>query len=114
MHEDAVFRAVADPTRRAIIRQLAEAPRDLSITEIAASFGSTRQAVTKHVDVLAGAGLVVSRKEGRERLCRPQLSQLKRIYEWAAFYEQFWTSKLHALGRHLDATEADGGERKGR
>jgi DNA-binding transcriptional ArsR family regulator len=63
------------------------------------------------VNLLTEAGLVASRKDGRERLCRPQLQELKRIYEWAVYYEQFWTIKLNALARHLDAvTDLESGQ----
>lgn len=100
--DDRIFKAVADSTRRSIIQRLATSDGELTVNELAGSFGTTRQAVTKHINILDEAGLIASRRVGRERYCRPTLQSLQSIYQWAAFYEQFWTGKLKTLGRHLD------------
>ena len=102
MDQDAVFKAVADPTRRAILQQLALSGHELTVSEIAGSFDSTRQAITKHLDILDAAGLIRTRRTGRERRCAPDLRGLKCIYDWVTYYEDFWKSTLRKLGEHLD------------
>lgn len=95
-----VFKAIADPTRRKIISLLVLSGAS-TITAIANDFSFARQVVTKHIYVLEKAGLISIEDTGRERYCRIEFEPLKEVFEWVAFYEQFWTSKLNALSNHL-------------
>lgn len=94
-----VYVAIADPTRRKLIRLLAEAD-ELPLHELTAQFDMGRTAVSKHLAILKDAGLVMARKEGRETRYRLNAEPLKEIQDWVSFYERFWKeriSKLHLL-----------------
>jgi DNA-binding transcriptional ArsR family regulator len=97
---DEAFRAIGDPTRRAILDMLAQ--RDCSVGELCASFPISQSAVSQHLRVLREAGLVTPRQEGRLRVYRLEPAPLQAIYEWVEHYQRFWASKLGALGRYLD------------
>lgn len=97
---DAVFIAVADPTRRLLLERL-RGGAGLSIGELAAGLPMTRQAVTKHLDVLRGAGLVRVRRAGRERLHELDPEPLQAVEDWLAPYAAAWDDRLAALRRHL-------------
>ncbi|XXX74225.1 metalloregulator ArsR/SmtB family transcription factor [Sorangium sp. So ce134] len=97
---DDTFRAIADPTRRAILDALAGGER--SVTELCAMFDVTQSAISQHLKVLRDAGLVTPRREGRSRLYRVEAGPLRAVYDWAAHYERFWTERLDALGALLD------------
>lgn len=94
-----VYVAIADPTRRKLIRLLAEVD-ELPLHELTAQFDMGRTAVSKHLAILKDAGLVMARKEGRETRYRLNAAPLKEIQDWVSFYEGFWKdriSKLHFL-----------------
>lgn len=90
-----VFQAIADPTRRAILKLLAG--KELPITEIAGSFSMTRTAVSKHLLILEEAGLVTSRKAGREKRFTLQAEPLSELDQWLSYFEQYWQNKMSAL-----------------
>ncbi|WP_438433834.1 ArsR/SmtB family transcription factor [Gorillibacterium sp. sgz500922] len=100
-----VFQALADPTRRRLLELLAEGERPLNA--LSGRFGISRTAVSKHLRVLADAGLVRERKAGRETRYRLDPDPLREVKEWIAFYERFWDNKLAALGRYLEAEPAE-------
>ena len=81
-----VFRAVADPTRRAMLDLLREADR--SVRELARPFRMSQPAISQHLRVLREAGLVRARQVGRRRLYRIEPKPLEAVYEWAARYKQ--------------------------
>jgi len=93
-----VFQAIADPTRREVLRLLTK--EELPISQITAHFPMSRTAIAKHLHVLTEAKLVSGRKEGRERLYRLQPEPLEELQKWLSYYEQFWTNKLSML-KHL-------------
>ena len=95
-----VFDAIADPTRRRIIKLLAD--RSHSMLALADHFESSRQAVAKHVKILSEAGLINIRRNGRERTCHARFDKLKEVADWVQQYQVFWTEKLDALERYLD------------
>lgn len=97
---DAVFAAVADPTRRVLLERL-RAGDGLSIAELSAGLPMTRQAVTKHLDALRQAGLVRVRRDGRERLHDLDARPLEAVYEWLRPYAEAWDRRLEALRKHL-------------
>ena len=101
---DETFRAISDPTRRAILDTLAV--EDKTVTELCALFDVTQSAVSQHLRVLRDAGLVTPRSEGRQRIYRVEPGPLREVYDWAAHYEKFWNRKLDALGAVLDREAA--------
>ena len=91
----AVFRALADPTRRDILRLLRGQRR--SVGEIAANFRMSRPAVSKHLNQLRAAGLVVSRQVGVISMCELNAQPLRLVRDWLSEYEAFWTDSLESL-----------------
>ena len=102
-HLDAVFHALADPTRRAMLGQLAE--RELTIGELATPFSMSFAGASKHVRVLETAGLVTRTIQGRTHLCRLQAARLAEANEWLRRYERFWNEKLDTLEALLRAED---------
>jgi len=102
---DRVFQALADPTRRAMLRRLAK--REQNIGELAAPFRMTFAAASKHVKVLERARLVRRRIEGRSHFCRLAPGPLAAADEWLRFYARFWTEQLDALDAVLRADDAE-------
>ncbi len=94
------FRAIGDPTRRAILDLLSE--RERSVSELVERFHISQPALSQHLRVLRDAGLVEPRKDGRRRVYRVEAAPLRAVYDWVAHYERFWDEKLGALGRYLD------------
>ncbi|MEH6987702.1 ArsR/SmtB family transcription factor [Cytobacillus firmus] len=90
-----VFQAIADPTRREVLRLLAEKERPIS--EISAHFPISRTAISKHLHILSEAQLVKGEKAGRERIYHLQPQPLTELKQWLSFYEQFWNNKLQKL-----------------
>lgn len=91
-----VFFAIADPTRRKLIRILAET-EELPLHRITENFQIGRTAVSKHLTILKEADLVKNRKEGRETRYRLNPAPLKEVKDWLSFYEQFWTKRVLLL-----------------
>jgi DNA-binding transcriptional ArsR family regulator len=102
-HLDAVFHALADPTRRAMLGQLAE--RELTIGELATPFSMSFAGASKHVRVLENAGLVTRTIQGRSHLCRLQAARLAEANEWLRRYERFWNDRLDTLESLLRAED---------
>ena len=92
---DAVFNALADPTRRALLTQLADGEQRVS--DLAEPFAMSLAGVSKHIQVLEKAGLIERRIDGRTHYCRLDPRTLENAYEWLAFYQQFWSERLDAL-----------------
>jgi len=97
-----LFKAIADPKRRAIFHALTIASSTLSITQIANQFDISRQGVTKHIKTLEDAGLVYIDAQGRERFCNANAKPLVEVNKWITFYEQFWDNSLDNLEDHLN------------
>jgi DNA-binding transcriptional ArsR family regulator len=96
---DSVFAAVADPTRRAILRQLGKQPA--RVTDIAKSFPVSLNAVSKHLMVLERAGLIEREVDGREHVCRLNAAPLRKASIWLAETQAFWEQRLDALEKHI-------------
>ena len=94
-HTQPVFRALADPTRRAIIMLLAD--KDLRVGDIAARFEMTRPAAAKHLAVLKSADLIHVSQAGRERINHLNPAALKAATDWLAWFDRFWDDRLAAL-----------------
>jgi DNA-binding transcriptional ArsR family regulator len=102
---DAVFHALADSTRRTMLRSLAA--RERSIGELAAPFRMSFAGASKHVRTLERAGLVRRTVRGRTHICRLNPERLARAFQWLRFYERFWSERLDALERELRKPEPD-------
>ena len=96
-----VFQAIADPNRRAIINLLAG--QKLTLNGVADKFDVSRPAISKHIKILTECGLIVIKKQGRERYCEARLDKLREVTDWAEQYRKFWNNKLDALGDFLAA-----------
>jgi DNA-binding transcriptional ArsR family regulator len=97
-----VFDVLADPTRRHLVEALAL--REASATELAAELPVTRQAVAKHLTAMRNAGLVESRKSGRETLYRLDPEPLDEAVAWIARVGGEWDARLTRLRGHLGTT----------
>jgi DNA-binding transcriptional ArsR family regulator len=96
---DRIFSALADPTRRAILRRLASRPAN--IKEIAQPFPVSFSAISKHVMALERAGLVRRDIQGREHYCRIEPGPLREANEWLEDYRQFWERRMDALEAYV-------------
>ncbi len=97
---DAVFRAIADPTRREILSLLRT--RRQSVGEIAQNFSTSRPAISKHLRLLRSAGLVVTDQEGTARICELNAKPLGAINDWLQDYEAFWNENLRSLKNYVE------------
>jgi DNA-binding transcriptional ArsR family regulator len=105
---DDAFRALADPTRRAIVERLSRG--HASVSELAAPLPMSLAAVHQHLQVLTGSGLVTWEKHGRVRWCRLEARRLRAVEEWILGRRVAWERRLDALGAHLER-ERKGGKR---
>jgi DNA-binding transcriptional ArsR family regulator len=92
---DRVFFALADPTRRAVLVRLADG--ELTVTAIAAPFGISLAAVSKHIRVLEEAGLVKRTRAGREHRLQFVPQPLRAAVEWANRFERLWSDQLQSI-----------------
>jgi len=102
---DAVFAALADPTRRAILVMLLE--DDMAVTDVAAPFEMSLAAISKHLAVLSAAGLIEQEKRGRVKWCKLLPDAMRRASVWMQGFGQFDAIDLDAFERFL-AAELDG------
>jgi DNA-binding transcriptional ArsR family regulator len=103
---DAVFMALADPTRRAIVRRLSRS--ECSVSELAEPFDVSLPAVTKHLRILERAGLLEHHKVGRVRRCRLVPAAMRDADEWIGHYRAFWDRRLDSLAEHMTGGGSDG------
>ena len=90
-----VFRALSDPTRRAILRLLAEGPRPVS--HLVAAFALSQPAITKHLGVLEGAGLLLRHPDGRFRQCQLRSGATDCASDWLTGLRTKWEERLFGL-----------------
>src|SRR5215472_14241397 len=109
---DAAFRALADPTRRAILDRLSRAPD--SISNLAAPLPMSLPAVQQHLQVLASSGLVIWEKQGRVRWCRLDARGLRAVEDWVLARRVAWERRLDALAAHLESEETKRSKSHGR
>jgi DNA-binding transcriptional ArsR family regulator len=98
---EAVFRAIADPTRREILGLLRHGRR--TVGEIAGNFPTSRPAISRHLRVLRSAGLVVARRDGTARVCELNAAPLRTVDDWLRDYQAFWRENLRNLKRYVEA-----------
>jgi DNA-binding transcriptional ArsR family regulator len=101
-----VFSALADPTRRAILAELAE--RNATVSELTASFPISMPAVSRHLKVLEHASLISRSRSGKWRTSQLDAAPLREAAEWIERYRRFWDSSLDRLDAHLAAVQAAG------
>ncbi|HVX42103.1 MAG TPA: metalloregulator ArsR/SmtB family transcription factor [Gemmatimonadaceae bacterium] len=102
---DRAFAAVADPTRRGILEQLAR--RDASITDLAEHFEMSLTGIKKHVRLLEDAGLVRTQKAGRVRTCRIGPNTLSAEVAWMQKYQSMMEQRLDHLEKLLERTKGE-------
>ena len=91
--------ALADPTRRAILARLAEG--EATVNEIAKPFDISLPAVSRHLKVLEGAGLISRGRDAQWRPCRLDTGGLRTVDDWLARYRRFWTENLDRLDAYI-------------
>lgn len=95
MTEPDIFRALADPTRRAIFERLAG--REMSVGELKSGLTVSQPAVSQHLAALRGAGLVSERREGRHAFYRVEPEGLAPLVDWTLRYRAFWPERIERL-----------------
>jgi DNA-binding transcriptional ArsR family regulator len=99
-NQEAVFRAIADPTRREILRLLRGGR--CTVGEIAGNFRTSRPAISKHLRLLRSAGLVVTRQDGTARICELNAKPLRAVNDWLREYAAFWDESLRSLKSYVE------------
>jgi DNA-binding transcriptional ArsR family regulator len=102
---DAMFMALADPTRRAIIRRLTAG--EATVTELARPFSMSQPAISKHLKVLERAGLVARRRDAQRRPCRLEARRLRAATDWLDGYRRYWDESYDNLDAVLDDMAAE-------
>lgn len=97
---DEVFAALADPTRRAMLSELAGGPR--TVGELAAPHSMTLPAISKHLTVLRRAGLVSQQRSGRTQICAITPGALRDAGQWLQRHELFWAERIDSLEKYLE------------
>jgi len=95
-----VFHVIADPTRRALLDQLAEGEKPVG--DLRPPHRMSAPALSQHLRVLLDAGLVSQKRRGRQRVYRLNPRPLRRVGEWVVHYERFWRGRLADLRQHLE------------
>src|SRR5215470_8027683 len=106
----ATFSALADPTRRAILARLAQGKA--TVNELAGPFEISLPAVSRHLKVLEGAGLISRGREAQWRPCKLEADRLKAVDDWLAVYRRFWEQSFDKMAAYLE--ELNEGESNGR
>ena len=100
-----VFQAIADPNRRAIIGLLAK--QKLSVNAVAEYFPISRPAISRHIKILKECGLVIVRRQGRERYCEVRLDKLNEVTDWIEQYQKIWEQRLNRLDKYLSELQKE-------
>ncbi|MDR3521735.1 MAG: metalloregulator ArsR/SmtB family transcription factor [Acidocella sp.] len=96
---DALFSALSDPVRRSILERLDG--NDLLVSEIAAAYSISLQAVSRHIQVLVGAGLVTQARTGRISRCSLDAGPIAQAAAWVNRYSKYWDAQFNTLAAHL-------------
>jgi DNA-binding transcriptional ArsR family regulator len=105
---DALFAALSDPVRRSILERLDGA--ELLVSELAASYDISLQAVSRHIQVLVSAGLIVQTRTGRISRCRLDAGPIAEAAAWINRYAKYWDAQFRTLADHLLEIEARRGK----
>lgn len=104
---DAVFGALSDPTRRAILARLTQG--DANVAELAAPFNVSQPAISRHLKVLEGAGLISRRRRATARLSHLEAEPLREATTWLASYQEYWEESFDRLDVLLKALQEEAG-----
>ena len=96
---DHTLNAISHPARRAMLERLSKG--SARVTEIAEPFAMSLNAVSKHLKVLEGAGLIEREKRGRDHIIALRADPLRQVSTWVHEYERFWTERLDRLEAHF-------------
>jgi len=100
--EDRIFKALADPSRRAIFESLARGSGEAAVKDLTARFDISQPAISQHLAALKEAGLVSYRRQGRCAYYRVEPRGMKPLIDWIAHYRAFWTERVHRLEKLLE------------
>ncbi len=101
---DAIFAALADPTRRAIVARLAQG--EATVLELAAPFDISLPAISRHLKVLEGAGLIARGRDAQRRPCRLRAEALDEVTRWAQHTREAWSDRFDQLDDYLKKLQA--------
>lgn len=104
------FAALADPTRRAILARLADGPA--TVKELSAPFPISGPAISRHLRVLAHAGLIARSRDAQSRPCTLEAAPLEAVAEWAGTYRRFWDASFDRLDLYLENLKKKKKEKK--
>ena len=107
---DTTFAALADPTRRAILARLAQG--EASVGELAEPFAMSQPAISKHLKVLEGAGLISRGRDATRRPCKLEAAPLAEATRWMENYRKYWERNYEALDVLLEEMKTERGEAK--
>ena len=102
---DSIFHALADETRRSILRDVAS--KEKTVGDVAKPYRMSLAAVSKHLNVLESAELIARERRGSFQIVRLKAENLRPAEEWLAWYETFWNRQLDALQSYLEEGEKD-------
>lgn len=102
---DQIFAALADPTRRAILAMLLE--DDMAVTDVAAPFAMSLSAISKHLGILAAAGLILRERRGRVIWCKLEPDRLRAASVWMQGFGQINLMEMDAFEAFLDQDDSD-------
>ena len=106
------FAALADPTRRAILGLLTV--REMAVTELAAPFDISLPAISRHLKVLARAGLIERTREAQVRPCQLKAEPMKDAVDWLERYRRHWEESLDRLGDYLQELQSNAANQRGK
>lgn len=95
-----VFQAISDPTRREIIQLVSHQP--LNLNSIAGHFDSSRPTISQHIKILTECGLIIIKKQGRERYCEAKLERLAEVSTWVEQYRKYWNETIDAMETYIN------------
>jgi DNA-binding transcriptional ArsR family regulator len=103
MQESAIFRALADPTRRAVFERLSQ--QEMSVSQIKSGFHVSQPAISQHLTALKSAGLVRERRDGRHIYYRCDPNGLAPLADWVQRHRELWPARIEKLKRVLKEME---------
>lgn len=109
---DAVFHALSDTTRRAMLRRLTAG--EATVGDLAEPFPMSLAAASKHIRVLEDAGLIRRTVQGRSHICRLEAAPMHAGQEWISHFQRFWSERLDALEAILNAEDQHKGDHDGK
>ena len=103
MSQTDVYKAIADPTRRTLLKELSAGEK--SVSDLLKPFAMSMPALSRHLQVLREVDLVKQERRGRQRIYRLNAEPLQEVSQWLAYFEQFWEEKLDGLALYLSSQQ---------